>query len=141
MFINLYPASRGPSIFLDKFGRLKEPCVTKKKTGTHALNESSFEKPAYFIFTSRKDFKKHNSNHSHRANAPTNSTCVYNLSKIKFKFLGDKKRAVKGYYLEVWKIDSAFLHQVYLLNYHNCFYICEGLYNAVNNKRLKHDLE
>ena len=107
----------------------------KKKTGTQALNESSFEKPASFIFTSRKDFEKHNSNHSHRANAPTNSTCVYNLSKIKFKFLGDKKRAAKGYYLEV------FLYQVYLLNYHNCFYICEGLYNAVNNKRLKHDLE
>ena len=99
----------------------------RKKTGTQALNESSFE--------------KHNSNHSHRANAPTNSTCVYNLSKIKFKFLGDKKRAAKGYYLQVWKIDSVFLYQVYLLNYHNCFYICEGLYHAVNNKRLKHDLE
>ena len=66
---------------------------------------------------------------------------MYNLSKIKFKFLGDKKRAAKGYYLQVWKIDSVFLYQVYLLNYHNCFYICEGLYNAVNNKRLKHDLE
>ena len=31
MFINLYPASRGPLIFQDKFGRLKEHCVTRKK--------------------------------------------------------------------------------------------------------------
>ena len=31
MFINLYPASRGSSIFLDKLGRLKERCVTEKK--------------------------------------------------------------------------------------------------------------
>ena len=48
--------------------------------------------------------------------------------KVKFKFLGDKKGPTKGFYLEVWKIDSVFLYQVYLLNYHNCFYICEGLY-------------
>ena len=62
-------------------------------------------------------------------NAPTNSTCVYNLSEVKFKFLGDKKGATKGFYLKVWKIDSVFLYHVYLLNYH-CFDIifCEGLY-------------
>ena len=35
---------------------------------------------------------------------------------------------MKCFYLEVWKIDSAFLSQVYLFNYHNCFYICEDLY-------------
>ena len=52
----------------------------------------------------------------------------YNLSKVKFKFLGDKKGPTKGFYLEAWKIDSVFLYQVYLLNYHNCFYIGEGLY-------------
>ena len=51
---------------------------------------------------------------------------MYNLSEVKFKFLGDKKEPTKGFYLEVWKIDSVFLYQVYLLNYHNCFYICEG---------------
>ena len=60
-------------------------------------------------------------------NAPTNSTCVYNFSEVKFKFLGDKKGATKGFYLKVWKIDSVFLYHVYLLNYH-CFDICEGLY-------------
>ena len=31
MFINLYPASRGPLIFLDKSGRLKERYMTRKK--------------------------------------------------------------------------------------------------------------
>ena len=30
------------------------------------------------------------------------------------------------FYLEVWKIDSVFLYQVYLLNYQNCVYI--GMY-------------
>ena len=59
----------------------------------------------------------------------TNSTCVYNLNEVKFKFLGNKKGPTKGFYLKVWKIDSVFWCQVYLLNYHNCFYsICEGLY-------------
>ena len=33
------------------------------------------------------------------------------------KFLGDKKGPTKGFYLEVWKIKSVFLYQVYLLNY------------------------
>lgn len=33
------------------------------------------------------------------------------------KFLGDKKGPMKGFYLEVWKINSAFLYQFYLLNY------------------------
>ena len=43
-FINLCPASRGPSIFLDKLGRLKKRCVTRQnRNNTRALNESSFE--------------------------------------------------------------------------------------------------
>ena len=33
------------------------------------------------------------------------------------QFLGDKKGQMKGFYLEVWKINSVFLYQVYLLNY------------------------
>ena len=41
------------------------------------------------------------------ANAPTNSTCVYNLSEV--KFLGDKKRTNQGFDLQVWKINSVFL--------------------------------
>ena len=48
---------------------------------------------------------------------------MYNLSEVKFKFLGDKKGATKGYYLEVWKIDSVFLYQVYLLNYQTTVFI------------------
>ena len=44
LFINLYPASRGLSIFLDKLGRLKERCVTGQNwSNTRASNESSFE--------------------------------------------------------------------------------------------------
>ena len=57
--------------------------------------------------------------------------------KVKFKFLGDKKGPTKGFYLEVWKIDSVFLYQVYLLNYHNCFYICEGLYLRASHATVK----
>ena len=52
-----------------------------------------------------------------------------NLSEVKFKFLGQ----TKGFYLEVWKIDSVFLYQVYLLNYHNCLFFCEGLYLRVSH--------
>ena len=44
------------------------------------------------------------------------------------KVLADKKGPTKGFYLEVWKIDSVFLYQVYLLNNHNYFYICEGFH-------------
>ena len=41
-------------------------------------------------------------------NAWTKGTWIYNLSEVKFKFLGDKKGPTKGFYLEVWKIDSVF---------------------------------
>ena len=71
---------------------------------------------------------------------------LYNLSKVKFKFLGDKKGPTKGFCLEVWKIDSVFLYQVYLLNYDNCFYyvkVC--IYGIAHDseikKRLKYNLE
>ena len=161
-FINLYPASRSPSIFLDKLGRLKRSIAWWDKTGTileprmnrvskHENRVSSFEKPAFLysplerISGNDLFLEKHNNNHSQLnwMHGPTDlaSLYKYNLSEVKFKFLGDKKGPTKGFYLEVWKIDSVFLYQVYLLNYHNCFYICEGVYNAVNNKRLKHDLE
>ena len=44
LFINLCPASRSPSIFLDKLGRLKERCVTRQnRNNTRALNKLSFE--------------------------------------------------------------------------------------------------
>ena len=36
---------------------------------------------------------------------------------LRVKFLGDKKGPTKGFYLEVWKINSVFLCQVYVLNY------------------------
>ena len=69
LFINLYPASRGPSIFLDKSGRMKRSVASQDKTGTileprtnrvskHENRVSSFEKAAFFILTTRKDFRK-----------------------------------------------------------------------------------
>ena len=70
-----------------------------------------------------------------------------NLREVKFKFLGDEKGPTKGFYIEVRNIDKVFLYQVYLLNYQNRFYICEGLYlcasraTAWSIKRLKYDLE
>ena len=62
LFINLYLASRGLSIFLDKLGRLKRNVARRDKTGTilepqtnrvskHENRVSSFEKPAFFILT------------------------------------------------------------------------------------------
>ena len=56
----LYPASRGPSIFLDKSGRLNERCVTRQNRNntwprTNRVSKCenlvlSFKKPAFFIF-------------------------------------------------------------------------------------------
>ena len=44
LFINLYLASRGLLIFLDKSGRLKEHCVMRQnRNNTWASNKSSFE--------------------------------------------------------------------------------------------------
>ena len=44
MFINLYPVSRGPSIFLDYQGRVKKRYVTRQnRNNTQASNKSSFE--------------------------------------------------------------------------------------------------
>ena len=68
---------------------------------------------------------------------PMDLASLYNLSKVKFKFLGDKKGPTKGFYLEVWKIDSVFLYQVYVLDYDNCFYICEGLYLRASHATVK----
>ena len=79
---------------------------------------------------------------------PTDLASLYNLSKVKFEFLGDKKGPRKGFYLEVWKIDSVFLYQVYLLNYDNCFYIIMWRFvfkgiarDSEIKKKLKYDLE
>ena len=35
----------------------------------------------------------------------TNSTCVYNLSKVKFKFLGDKKGPMEGFLS--WSLENS----------------------------------
>ena len=44
LFINLYPASRGSSFFIDKSGRLKERWMMRQnRNNTRALNKSSFE--------------------------------------------------------------------------------------------------
>ena len=38
---------------------------------------------------------------------------LYNLSEVKFEFLGNKKDQRKVFYLEFWKIESVFLYAVY----------------------------
>ena len=57
------------------------------------------------------------------ANATTNSTGIYMYKLSEVKFLGDKKRPTKGFYLEVWKIDSAiFLYRLtFELSQHTVF--------------------
>ena len=44
------------------------------------------------------------------------TTCT-DQQHLRVKFLGDKKGPTKGFCLEVWKINSVFLYQVYRLNY------------------------
>lgn len=53
-----------------------------------------------------------------KSQQPT-ATCMYNSSKVEFKYLGNKGPK-KSFYLEVWKIDSIFLYKVYLLKYQKC---------------------
>ena len=82
LFINLYPASRGPSIFLDKLGRLKRSVAWRDNTGTileprtnrvskHKNQVLSFQKPAFLysplerISGNDSYLEKHNNNHSH----------------------------------------------------------------------------
>ena len=125
--VNVYqfiPCKQRPSIFLDKSGRPEERCVTRQKTATilePQTNPEFRETSVFYIHHSRvfremiyfSIYFSRNIAATIRttANATTNSTCIYKLSEV--KFLGDKKRPTKGFYLEVWKIDSAvFLYQV-----------------------------
>ena len=122
--VNVYqfiPRKQRPSIFLDKSGRPEERCVTRQKTATILEPQTNrVSRNQCFLYSplesiSRNDLfldlflEKHNIRTT--ANATTNRTCIYKLSEV--KFLGDKKRPTKGFYLEVWKIDSAvFLYQI-----------------------------
>ena len=59
MFINLYPASRGPSIFLDKSGSLKEHCVTRKKPEQYSnLERIKFQETSIFYTHYLKGFRE-----------------------------------------------------------------------------------
>ena len=122
--VNVYqfiPRKQRPSIFLDKSGRPEERCVTRQKTASILEPQTNrVSRNQRFLYSplesiSRNDLfldlflEKHNIRTT--ANATTNRTCIYKLSGV--KFLGDKKRPTKGFYLEVWKIDSAvFLYQI-----------------------------
>ena len=72
------------------------------------------------------------------ANVQTNSTCVYTFkkSKVKFKFLGDKKGPTKGFLsgsLENW--FSIFVSSLSFELSQHCSYISEGLYLCVSHMR------
>ena len=111
---------------------------------TQDSNESSFENRELslefrvtnlFLYSpheriSRNDLflEKRNNNHSHvqRTQRPIALACTIK-AKLSSNFWARKKEQLKVFYLEVWKIDAIFLYQVYLFNYQNWFYICEGL--------------
>ena len=146
MFINLYLASRGPSIFLDKSGRLKECCVTRQRSVTilEPLTNWVSKNQRFFLHSpleriSRNDlfsiYFSRNIAATIRAQQMYRPTALAYTIWVKLSFKVIKKGPTKGFYLEVWKIDSVFLYQVYLLNYHNCFYICEGLYLRASTQR------
>lgn len=80
--------------------------------------------------------------------------CMYNSIKVKFKFLCDKKVQRKGFYLQVWKIDSILifcvnsllfeLSKMCLLLKHNVWryvLLCASRGTTYIKKRLEYDLE
>ena len=120
LFITLYPASRGLLIFLDTSGRLKRSIVWWDKTGTileprmnqvlKHENRVEFWETSIFYTHHLKGFQEtiyfsRNITITIRTyiECTANGTCVYNMSEVKFKFLGDKKGPTKGFYLEFWK--------------------------------------
>ena len=136
LLVNLYPAIRGPSIFLERSGRLKKHCVTrqKKKTNTIATNESSFEtrKPSLEFRETSIVYIRHSKGFRETIYFSRNitmTTRTYSESTdqqhLRVKFLGDQKGPTKGFYLEVWKLVSSLSFELSTLN---CLYICEGLY-------------
>ena len=93
----------------------------------------SFEKQAFFIFITWTDFEtrfisqeKGNQPFTKTTNGTAKSTHIYKcICKV------HKMGPPKVFYLKVWKIDSVFLYEVYLLNNQNCFYTnlsCQGMY-------------
>ena len=94
-----------------------------------------FSETSIFLYSPRERIlrndlflKKQNNNHLHvqwrtdqqhlRVQFKTN------LSEVQFKFLGNKKGPMEGFFY----LESVFLYRVFLLNCQNCFYISEGLY-------------
>ena len=127
LFINLYPPSRGLSIFLDKLGRLKEHRVTRQnRNNARASNEFSFKtwKPSLEFGETSFCYIRHSKGFRETIYFSRNITMTSRTywestdqQHLHVQFLGDKKGQMKGFYLEVWKINSVFLYQVYLLNY------------------------
>ena len=59
MFINLYPVSRGPLIFLDKSGSLKEHCTTRRKPEQYSsLEQIEFRETSIFYTHYLKGFRE-----------------------------------------------------------------------------------
>ena len=127
LFINLCLLNRGLSIFLDKSWRLKERYVMRQnRNNAQASNESSFKtwklslefwETSFCYIRHLKGFREM----IYFSRNITVTSCTHrestNHQHLHVQFLGDKKGQTKGFYLEVWKINSVFLYQVYLLNY------------------------
>ena len=118
------------------------------KTWTNQVSKcknrvSSFQKPAFFYIHHAKEFWET----IYFSRSKTITICTYNestdqqhlrvqfktnLSELQFKFLGNKKGPMEGFFY----LESVFLYQVFLLNYQNCFYISEGYISEVFCARL-----
>ena len=129
LFINLCPTSRGPSIFPDKLGRLKERCVTRQNwNNTQVSNESSFEtqksslefrETSIFYICHSKGFWET----IYFSRNITRTTRTYSEST--------KQLHLRGMFLSVSLENylSTFVPSLFFdISTLNCLYICEGLY-------------
>ena len=85
----------------------------------NAKTESWVSRNSIFIFATQKLCEKRIISRNITMTTCTNSEST-DQQHLRVKFLGDKKGPTIGFYLEVWKISSVFLYQVYLLNYQLC---------------------
>ena len=139
LFINLCPASRGPSIFLDKLGRLKKRCVTRQnRNNTQALNESSFEtqKPSLEFRETSIFYIRHSKGFwetIYFSRNITRTTRMYRESTkqlhLRVKVLGEKKDQQNVFICKFGKLSQYFCTKFifWTINF-ELFIFCEGLY-------------
>jgi len=113
LFINLYPPSRGLSIFLDKWGRLKEHRMTRQnRNNVRASNELSFEtwKPSLEFGETSFCYIHHSKGFRETIYFLRNITMTSRMYRestdqqhLHVQFLGDKKGQTKVF---IWKFGK-----------------------------------